>query len=146
MWQAGHNKVLDKAFQQQTVWPHAKDLADKFMLTIDAQLEALGATRAKGSSDKFRERRTDHVAAIFFKVLILHGQMKAAPDYYRRGWARSGAPVNPTLMEQIHAGQGEQEVMWTVTPVIEKTATQDAEWKLVCPAKVFSRPTENAGV
>ena len=112
------------------------------MLMIKAQLTALGATSTVGTSERVRQNRTNDVAAIFSKMIVLKGQLRAAPDYYTARWPKHGELVNPAAMEEMHSGEGEQEVAWSVSPVLRKKPTQDATHMVVCFGKVFSRPHE----
>ena len=139
VWQAGSNMVVDDRFQQSVVKQHAETIASTVMLTINAQLDAIGAVKAKEKTETTRQDRMQEIEAICAEALTLKGQMMAAPDYYRWMWAAQGKNVHPTKMEQVHRGSGPQEITWGVTPFIEKRSTQDAPWQTACAAKVFSR-------
>lgn len=139
VWQGAILEAEDKDFHQHTVRPYAKDLAQKFMMHVSGLLKTTW-TRKPAKPEAFWKNITEQVAAVFGKALILRRQMEVAPDYYRWAWIESGAAFENTRMEELHDSTGEQEVVWTLTPLIEKRQTQDAEWQMLCSARVLTRP------
>lgn len=71
-------------------------------------------------------------------------QIAVAPDEYRWSWMASGKSLDEDKMEELHESEGEQEVVWALTPLIEKKPTEDVEWQVLCPAKVLTRPKPEA--
>lgn len=143
LWQGAIMEAEDKNFHQQSVRPYAMDLARKFMMDVASLLKATW-TREPAGLDAFWSKITEQVAMVFCKASIFKRQMEVAPDYYRWSWIGSGAALDDKLMEELHESRGEQEVVWTLTPLIEKRPTQDADWQVLCPARVLTRPRPEA--
>ena len=140
MWQAARGKILDKDFQDTEMLPIAKSNATNFMHTIHNQLLKLGSDSVKGDAETFHENRTNEMTKILLKAMILKGRIRTAPDYYDMRWPKSGTILDRTQAEELHESVGRQEVAWGIWPVIVKKATMSSDWKMVCLAKVDSRP------
>ena len=71
--------------------------------------------------------------------------MSVSPDYYRYTWIESGVVANDTTMEALQVCEAEQEVVWAVTPLVEKKSTEEVlEWQVASPSKVLTRPKETS--
>lgn len=144
VWQASRNQVLDRDFQQNTVVPIAKELAETFFLIMDSQLSGIGATTMKDNVDPkhFFDQQRKALTSIFTKALILKGLMEVSPDYYKTEFFQSGVGLDREKMEEQHASdeRTRQSVAWCVSPLISVQSTKDAVLEVACAAKVFSRP------
>ena len=146
VWQVARNEVLDCGFQEKTIAPVARDLANDFMMTMTEKFEKLGAKVPAGMDAKpFWDRRTKDVEGIFLKALILKGLMMVAPDYYYCFWPISGSELNRDRMEELYANDGIRMVMWCVTPGFKVRSTKESEAEVACHAKVVTRAKDEKG-
>jgi len=137
MWHAITNRARDEGFQKTTMQPYAEDIADKIMLTLSRLLNGL---KTKNVEQSFWPKAKQRVVRMLMQALTLKGKIKAAPNYYQWTWPKSGERVDDERMEHIRQGEGEQEVLWAVTPIIERRDTKDDPWVLSSRAKVWCRP------
>ena len=140
-WLAARCKVLDTSFQADTILPCARNLADRLMMTIHPQLNAISGVAIK-AEDAFWDKRTEDITSIFSRALRLKGQIECAPEYHELKFAKSGRKFLPKKMKEIYQGDGPQEVAWCVLPAIFKRTNTQSEWLTVCPANVSTRPRE----
>lgn len=138
IWRAAQHQAWDKTFHNNTIYPHAERLADKFMITMKPHLDKMKATKI--TSDEFWQKRTDEVTEIFHAALMLNVKIKVAPDCYELVWAYSGDLVDRESMKEEQLTEGPQQVTLCIVPKVCKRATRQNDWALVSTARVFSRP------
>lgn len=140
VWQSGKNQVLDAQWQQEVIVPEAEKLASIFMSDFKIQLDDLTTAEEGANVETLWNDAKSELTKAFTLALILKGQLDAAPDYYETKWILSGVELDRTQMSSVRQSVGRQAVDWCVSPLIKVRATKDSEWKVACPAKVFTRP------
>ncbi len=146
LWQAGINKMTSPEFQEEVIRPHAQKLAHRFLAVINTQLEYLGASKMKGESDEWRKDRVEDFTELFFTALVLKGQMDAAPNYYRITRPISGNLLDREMMEDLHRNNNQAdklEIVWGLTPTVERRRTPVSDWAVAHQAVVYSRLIED---
>ncbi|KAK5712187.1 hypothetical protein LTR17_018053 [Elasticomyces elasticus] len=129
VWQTARSKLDEDGFPDEELRPIADQLSKDAMLMLICQLYELGA----------RNRvNIGQLASLIFDALLLKGKMRAAPDYYGLTWAKSAEEFVRAYDEEIHRGQGRQEILWCLSPRVKVRGTKDGEWLVCARTKVFT--------
>ncbi|KAK6405476.1 hypothetical protein LTR81_019754 [Elasticomyces elasticus] len=134
LWQAARTKLEFEngdEFRNGRLRAIADGLAKTILIVLDDQLVKLGAVRTG---------RVNDVTALVSDALLLKGKLRAAPAEYRLQWEESGSLLRPEHAEEIHQGQGKQEILWCVSPRILTKENNDDEWSVAARSKVYTRP------
>lgn len=132
---------MDSDFQAKTIRPVTEKLANKFLLAINPQLLAIGATKVAEGRDpgQFWDDCVDDMTDMFTRAFIVKGCMRASPHYYSHSWIRTGSELKRDHMKEIPENLGAREVTYCATPVVQMRRKKGEEWKVISPARVFAR-------
>ncbi|KAK5694952.1 hypothetical protein LTR17_024743 [Elasticomyces elasticus] len=134
LWQAARTKLEFEngdEFRNGELRSIADGLAKTILIVLDDQLVKLGSVRTGC---------VKNVTALVSDALLLKGKLRAAPADYRLQWEESGSLLKPEHAEEIHAGQGKQEILWCVSPRVLTRENKDDQWSVVARSKVYTRP------
>ncbi|KAK4901817.1 hypothetical protein LTR27_001589 [Elasticomyces elasticus] len=142
LWCIAQDKLKEEpgnTFISETLGPEASKLAGKLMLHLGEQLDRLGASPRS-------DAQVADIASLVLKAFIFNGKLRAAPHHYESKWPRSGAPYDPKRMKEVYESQseGQQEVLYTVSPLVVFRETRTARQQMAARAKVVTRPKQSS--
>lgn len=140
---AAELQINDPSFQNATVRPVAKDLAEELDSFLRPQLEVLTLVHPNDSASiPFWNKMSAGLTDFFTEALILRGQLDVSPSEFRYTWITSGREFDWEYM--THRPDTSGYVSFSTTPLIECRVRPDSEWYVVAKATGFlKRPEED---
>lgn len=133
---AAELQIDDTQFQNSTIRPIAKDLAEELEVFIRPQLDVLGFRRPEDTAElPYWNEQSAGLTDIFTEALIARGQMDVAPAEFRYTWIPSGRKFDDDIM--IHEPKTSGVTSLSTSPLVDCKVRPEDDWHIVAKASGF---------
>lgn len=139
LWRASAMRFKNNHFQETEIRPIARERARKFMLVLQPQMSALGATKPGAGQEprEFCTNLTELATRVFETAFIAKGLLVSSKHPHEHRWYQSGTELDFGTMEEIPEWNAPGRVKLTVRPEMWVRQFGADKCHFVCKAEVI---------